>query len=50
MCWWKYALACLPDIETVGSQSIDSLEQQITLRVVYESGRVAGSARTKKQL
>ena len=43
-------LACLPGIETVGSQIFDSLEQQISLRVCHESGRVAGSARTRKQV
>jgi hypothetical protein len=43
-------LACLPGIETVGSQRIDSLKQQISLMVCLESGRVAGPARTRKQV
>jgi hypothetical protein len=50
MCWWKYVLACLPGIETVGSQNIYSLEQQVSLMVCLESGRVAGPARTTKQV
>jgi hypothetical protein len=41
-------LACLPGIETVNSQRIDSPEQQISLMVCLESGRVSGPARTRK--
>ena len=33
-----------------GSESIDALEQQISLRVCRKSGCVAGSARTRKQV
>ena len=48
--WWKNELACLPDIETVCFQNLGALEKQITLRIVGEFGRVAGSARARKQV
>jgi hypothetical protein len=44
---WKNALACLPDIETVCSQSVDALEQQITLELSLDLAVLADSAGTR---
>jgi len=40
-------LACLPDIETVCSQSVGAPEQQITLRIIFGLAVFADSAGTR---